>query len=62
VVYTDGTNFSMTRRERPHFIFNGAGQPTHLTNAAQYGPGKLPGTLGDNGDASFTMVQPIRTA
>ena len=61
VQYTDGTSFSFTRRERPHLIFDGAGQPTHLTNAAQYGPGKLPGELGDNGDASYTMVQPIRT-
>jgi hypothetical protein len=33
-----------------------------MENAAQYGQGKLPGTLGDNGDASFTctMVQPIQ--
>jgi len=62
VRYSDGTNFSMTRRERPHLIFDGEGRPCQLTNAAQYGPGKLPGVLGDNGDASFTMVQPIRTS
>ena len=28
-------------------------------NAAQYGGGKDPGTTGDNGDASYTLVRPI---
>jgi hypothetical protein len=60
VRYTDGTNFSFTRRERPHFVFDGRGAPALLTSAAQYGLGKNPGPMGDNGDASFTMVQPIR--
>lgn len=62
VAFTDGTNFSFTRRERPHLVFNHEGAPALLTNAAQYGHGKLPGTIGDNGDASYTMVQPIRAS
>jgi len=62
VRFTDSTNFSFTRRERPHFVFDGRGAPALLTSAAQYGSGKNPGPKGDNGDASFTMVQPIRQA
>ena len=60
VHFTDGSKFSFTRRERPHLIFGSDGAPSLLTSAAQYGPGKLPGALGDNGDASYTMVQPIQ--
>ena len=62
VTYTDGSTFSFTRRERPHLIFNRDGSPALLTNAAQYGLGKNPRPAGaDNGDASFTMVQPIQS-
>jgi len=34
----------------------GVGGPRDMENAAQYGQGKLPGTLGDNGDASYTCT------
>ena len=59
VAFDDGTNFTFTRLERPHLIFDAKGAPTHLVNAAQYGGGKDPGTTGDNGDASYTLVRPI---
>ena len=63
VNFTDGTSFAFTRRERPHFIFDAAGNPAYLTNAAQYGPGKLPAVKpADNGDASYTLIQPIAQA
>ena len=59
VAFDDGTNYTFTRLERPHLIFDAKGAPTHLVNAAQYGGGKDPGTTGDNGDASYTLVRPI---
>lgn len=60
VEYDDGTTFRFTRRERPHLILDDEGNPTHLITAAQYGTGTDPGTTGDNGDASYTLVQEIK--
>jgi hypothetical protein len=60
VHFSDGSDFVFTRRERPHLLFDEAGAPTFLASAAQYGTGEDPGTTGDNGDASYTMLQPIR--
>ena len=60
VTYADGHTFRFTRRERPHLIFADDGSPSHLITAAQYGTGSNPGATGDNGDASFTLVQAIR--
>jgi hypothetical protein len=59
--FTDGGTYNFTRLERPHFIFDATGQPTHLVSAAQYMPGVRTGP-GDahNDDASYTMVQAIR--
>ena len=68
VNFTDGTSFRFTRRERPHLIFrpavNGAmyGTISHLTSAVQYGAGENPGEIGDNGDASYTLVQPVASS
>ena len=59
VAFSDGGAFTFTRLERPHLVFDADGAPTHLLNAAQYGPGKDPGTAGDNGDATYTLVRPI---
>jgi hypothetical protein len=61
VNFTDGTAFRFTRRERPHLIFHSKNKSiSHLINAAQYGTGKNPGVHGDNGDASYTFIQPVR--
>merc|ERR1711976_1029488 len=59
--FTDSSSFNFTRLERPHLIFDGQGNPTHLVSAAQYGFGIFTGP-GDahNDDASYTMIQPIR--
>lgn len=59
----------MTRRERPHLILDLEGglqmvaiypshlslpgNPTHLINAVQYGTGKIPTEVGDNGALDF---------
>mmetsp|Transcript_30149 Transcript_30149/g.48396 ORF Transcript_30149/g.48396 Transcript_30149/m.48396 type:complete len:108 (+) Transcript_30149:409-732(+) len=59
VTYKDGSTFRFTRRERPHLILDEHGNPTHLITAAQYGTGKIPTEVGDNGDASYTMIQEI---
>mmetsp|Transcript_5327 Transcript_5327/g.7850 ORF Transcript_5327/g.7850 Transcript_5327/m.7850 type:complete len:494 (+) Transcript_5327:157-1638(+) len=59
VKYKDGSTFRFTRRERPHFILDDEGYPTHLITAAQYGTGKIPTEVGDNGDASYTLIQEI---
>ena len=60
VEFTDGTSFRFTRRERPHLVFDQkTGELAFLVTAAQYGTGKNPGQYGDNGDASFTLLQPI---
>ena len=62
VQFTDGTSFRFTRRERPHLVFREDGTISHLTSAAQYGDGKIPGQIGDNGDACYTLVQPVATS
>lgn len=51
-----GRNVTVARRERPHIVFNAAGQPAFLTNGVQdnYGP---PGY-----DHSYTLVAPINAA
>ena len=50
VQFTDGSNFTFSRRERPHLLFDGF-TPVGLSNGVQYG--------GPYGDAVFTLVQPI---
>lgn len=60
VHFMDGSAFRFTRRERPHLIFHANQSISHLITAAQYGEGKNPGARGDNGDASYTLVQPVR--
>eukprot|EP01084_Bolivina_argentea_P162424 282673_1 len=53
VEYIDGSSFRFTRRERPHFVFaDDDCTPIALTNGAQYG--------GKYGDATFTLLQPIK--
>ena len=50
--YTDGTNFSFARLERPHLIFDTDGYtPIAITNAAQPG--------GEDLDYSYTLLRPI---
>eukprot|EP01084_Bolivina_argentea_P171025 296309_1 len=52
VEYTDGSTFTFSRRERPHFIFaDDVCSPIALTTGVQYG--------GKYGDATFTLIQPI---
>ena len=53
IIFTDGTNFSFSRRERPHLLFKEDGTPLALSNGAQFG--------GVYGDGVFTLVQPIVT-
>ena len=60
VKFTDGIDTSFTRREEPHLVFNANGLPAALTNAAQYGQGREATAKGDNGDASYTMIQPLQ--
>ena len=62
VHFTDGSSFRFTRRERPHLVFREDGTISHLTSAAQYGDGKIPGQIGDNGDACYTLVQPVASS
>ncbi len=53
VQFTDNTNFTFTRRERPHFIFaEDKCTPIALTNGAEYG--------GKYGDATYTVLQPVK--
>ncbi|GAB5353066.1 hypothetical protein AAMO2058_000006500 [Amorphochlora amoebiformis] len=59
VHYKDGTSFRFTRRERPHFIIDEKGRPTHLVTAAQYGTGKNPGGGANNDDACYTLIQQL---
>lgn len=55
ISFTDGTNFTFSRRERPHFIFADDGcTPIALTNGAQYG--------GKYGDATYTLLQPVKSS
>ena len=58
VQWKGGGSFRFTRRERPHLVFDADGRITHITNAAQYGTAQTPGG-GANGDACYTLVQPV---
>ena len=52
VSFTDGSAVAFGRRERPHLVFADparAGLPTHLSTGVQHG----------DGDATYTLVQPI---
>ena len=64
VSFADGTRRSFYRRERPHLIFGADGfTPIALTTAAidsPIGPG-MPGFVGPQRDASFTLLQPINS-
>ena len=53
VQFTDNTQFTFKRRERPHLIFDvkDGCTPVALTSAAEYG--------GVHGDKSYTLLQPI---
>ena len=64
VPFADGTTRRFTRLERAHLLFAPTakglrGEPTHLSNAAQYGSGTNPGTGANNDDATYTLVRPI---
>merc|ERR1719203_1381500 len=59
VEYTDGSSFRFTRRERPHIIQDSNGEIIGLSTANQYGLSQSPVPSEDNGDASYTMVQPV---
>ena len=53
IQYDDATNFTFSRRERPHFVFgNDSCTPIALTNGAQYG--------GTYGDATITPLVPLK--
>lgn len=54
VNFTDGSSFTFARRERPHVLFNADGSMRALSSGAQYG-----GPPGSQGDAIFTLVQPV---
>lgn len=57
--FTDGSNFTFARRERPHLVWDhGANnqKPIALTNGVQY-VGKLDEP---NADATLTLSQPVR--
>ena len=60
VEFEDGTNYTYSRRERPHLIFDDALDPhviTGLTTGVMYGPAAptfLPGQ-----DACYTLYQPV---
>ena len=58
VDWAGGGSFRFTRRERPHLIFDADGRVSHLTTAAQYGLAQTPGG-GANGDACYTLIQPV---
>jgi hypothetical protein len=50
IAFTDGSKIDYARRERPHLVFNSAGQPAFLSNGVQESWGS---------DHSYTLVQPI---
>jgi hypothetical protein len=50
IMYEDGSNVTVARRERPHLIFNKLGQPAFLSNGVQ---------RDWSDDHTFTHVQPI---
>ena len=58
VDWAGGGSFRFTRRERPHLIFDADGRVSHLITAAQYGRAQTPGG-GANGDACYTLIQPV---
>jgi hypothetical protein len=59
IVFTDGTNVSASRRERPHLIWDADGvSPVALSNGVQLaGQPNAPNT-----DGVTTLVQPLRAA
>ena len=57
-VYTDGSAFTFSRRERPHPVFGPDGTTiVALTNGVQYKDSTTKG-----GDAVFTFLQPVQTS
>ena len=52
VNFTDGTQFTFSRRERPHLLFKDDGSLLALSSGAQYG-----GPF--QGDGVFTLINPI---
>eukprot|EP01084_Bolivina_argentea_P270673 460311_1 len=55
VQFTDNTDFTFSRRERPHLVFgDDKCTPIALTNGAQYG--------GQYGDATYTLLQPVKSS
>ena len=62
IKFTDGVTTTFTRLERPHLIFKTnqmVGDPIYLVNSAQYGPSTNPEGASANGDACYTLIQPI---
>ena len=58
IQYEDGSVHMPARRERPHVLFNAAGEPTHLYTSIQ-DKWKSGNELNDH---TYTHVQAIRTA
>ena len=62
IKFTDGVTTTFTRLERPHLVFKTnqmVGDPIYLTNSAQYGNSTNPEGASGNGDACYTLIQPI---
>ena len=58
VDFEDGSVVHFRARERPHLIFDSAGEPTHLISAVgDPGPGGNTGVSGQ--DHTFTLIQPL---
>ena len=53
VEFEGGGNITYARRERPHLVFNSAGQPAFLSNGVQEAWAS---------DHTYTLVQPINVA
>jgi hypothetical protein len=60
VRFSDGSNTTFRRRERPHLVLDpDTGAPTHLINGVQPPQGLQP--AGGQGDYAYTIVVPLRT-
>jgi len=61
IPFDDGSAIRMQRRERPHLILDGGGQPTHLVTAVQPPPDDPTSPPpGFRNDRTYTQIQPVR--
>lgn len=58
VAFQDGKSYSFKRRERPHFVFGDLGNPHRIT-ALTTGVAFEDGTAEGDGDACYTLYQPV---